>query len=74
MARCVGWFVLAFHAVDRSATSKTVREVGMSRKDRRHLDVLPTPDIALHAFAGKPWPGISSVNGDRRRFFEFSNI
>jgi hypothetical protein len=70
-ASALGWVVLAFQAVDRRATSETAREDGMSRKDRRYSGAVITPPVALHASAGKPWPGLRSVNGERRRFVEF---
>ena len=71
-ARWLGSVVLAFQAVDRSATSKTASEGGLSGKDHRLSGAVTTPAVALHEFAGKPWPGLRSVSGERRRIFEFT--
>jgi hypothetical protein len=73
-ASALGWFVLAFQAVDRSAISRTTSEVGMSTKDRRYSGAVTTPPVAVHESAGKPWPGLRSVNGGRRSFLEFTII
>jgi hypothetical protein len=71
-ARCLGPVVLAFQAVNRSATSKTASEVGLSRKDHRLSGAVTTPAVALHESAGKPWPGLRSVSWETRRIIKFT--